>query len=116
MRRPSSIRVAKSRERLTKSKTDAHDFEAKIDLDSLPGVSSRSKSATTRIGQSILLACLRKRLVVLPLEQTVSEQAARRGAFSLSMRGFNHGREQRYRLFVRSIIAFRTGAMIRRRS
>ena len=53
---------------------DAHDFEAKIDLFAAGCV------VAIQIGNhgnwpAILLACLRKRLVVLPLEQTVSEQA-----------------------------------------
>jgi long-chain acyl-CoA synthetase len=53
---------------------DAHNFEAKIDLFAAGCV------VAIQIGNhgdwpAILLACLRKRLVVLPLEQTVSEQA-----------------------------------------
>jgi len=53
---------------------DAHDFQAKIDLFAAGCV------VAIQIGNhgnwpAILLACLRKRLVVLPLEQTVSEQA-----------------------------------------
>src|SRR5438105_12237282 len=53
---------------------DAHEFEAKIDLFAAGCV------VAIQIGNhgdwpAILLACLRKRLVVLPLEQTVSEQA-----------------------------------------
>ncbi len=53
---------------------DAHDFEAKIDLFAAGCV------VAIQIGNhedwpAMLLACLRKRLVVLPLEQTVSEQA-----------------------------------------
>ena len=53
---------------------DAHDFEAKIDLFAAGCV------VAIQIGNhedwpAILLACLRKRLVVLPFEQTISEQA-----------------------------------------
>jgi len=53
---------------------DAHEFEAKINLFAAGCV------VAIQIGNhgdwpAILLACLRKRLVVLPLEQTVSEQA-----------------------------------------
>jgi long-chain acyl-CoA synthetase len=53
---------------------DAHDFEAKINLFAAGCV------VAIQIGNhedwpATLLACLRKRLVVLPLEQTLSEQA-----------------------------------------
>jgi len=53
---------------------NAHEFEEKIDLFAAGCV------VAIQIGNhgdwpAILLACLRKRLVVLPLEQTVSEQA-----------------------------------------
>jgi long-chain acyl-CoA synthetase len=53
---------------------DAHDFEAKIDLFAA-GCVVAIQIGNREDWPAILLACLRKRLVVLPLEQTVSEQA-----------------------------------------
>ena len=53
---------------------EAHDFEAKIDLFAA-GCVVAIQIGNREDWPAILLACLRKRLVVLPLEQTVSEQA-----------------------------------------
>ena len=50
---------------------DAHDFEAKIDLFAA-GCVVAIQIGNREDWPAILLACLRKRLVVLPLEQTVS--------------------------------------------
>jgi len=53
---------------------DAHDFEAKIDLFAA-GCVVAIQIGNREDWPAILLACLRKRLVVLPFEQTISEQA-----------------------------------------
>jgi long-chain acyl-CoA synthetase len=53
---------------------EAHDFEAKIGLFA-PGCVVAIQIGNHGDWPAMLLACLRKRLVVLPLEQTVSEQA-----------------------------------------